>query len=344
MHLPPRQLDLFKAPTRRPLLVQEAPAALAEAPAAKIAAQPPAGAAPQSRQGRPTPMPSPAAAGIPNAAPEGGRPPPRESAPARVTPSRTPPAPDLGAAPPEAERPEELRRASPPPSRQQALSAARVLAQQLATLLGPEVKVLLSVHDNRSTMISFRREPPLLRLRVHHLFLDAPAEVVAAIAEYAGRGRRTAGRVLDAYIADRQERIRAEARRATALSARGQCFDLAEVFERLNRLYFQDSIRARIGWGRNSNRRRRKSIRLGVYDHRSREIRIHPALDRPDVPLFFVEYIVFHEMLHQVFPSARDSGRHVHHPRAFRDRERAFPRYAAAIAWEKAHLHALLKR
>jgi hypothetical protein len=56
-----------------------------------------------------------------------------------------------------------------------------------------------------------------------------------------------------------------------------------------------------------------------------------------------VEYIVFHEMLHQLFPSARDAGRHVHHPKAFRDRERAFPRYAAAVAWERANLATLLR-
>lgn len=259
--------------------------------------------------------------------------------------------PNLPAANPAAPRSDDVdapasaaETAHAPPSRQQALGAARVLAHQVAALLGSDVKVLLSVHDNRSTMISFRREPPLLRLRVHHLFLEAPHAVVQAIADYAGRGKRAAGRVLDEYIADRQERIRAEARRASALSTRGKCFDLAEVFGRLNTLYFQDTIRARIGWGRHARRGRRKSIRLGVYDHRAREIRVHPALDRPDVPLFFVEYIVFHEMLHQVFPSARDSGRHVHHPRAFRDRERAFPRYAAALAWEKEHLHALLRR
>jgi hypothetical protein len=34
----------------------------------------------------------------------------------------------------------------------------------------------------------------------------------------------------------------------------------------------------------------------------------------------------------------------VHHPRAFRDREKAFPRYPAAIAWEKEHLQELLRR
>lgn len=229
------------------------------------------------------------------------------------------------------------------PPRQEVVESAKRLAETVAGVLGHEVQVLLSVHDNRSTMISFRREPPLLRLRVHHLFLEAPLEVARALADYAGRGNRKAGRVLDAYIAERQTHISSERKRPTLLNARGTWFDLNEILSRLNALYFQDTIRARIGWGRNSSKRRRKSIRLGVYDHRAREIRIHPALDKENVPLFFVEYIVFHEMLHQLFPSARDAGRHVHHPKAFRDRERAFPRYAAAVAWERANLATLLR-
>jgi hypothetical protein len=252
------------------------------------------------------------------------------------------PGPTLEARAPAAEVAAQPLRALP--SRVEALAAARELAHEIAMILGSDVKVLLSVHDNRSTMISFRRDPALLKLRVHHLFLDAPRRVIHALADYTGRGRKSAGKILDDYIAERQGRIRAEPRRPARLAARGSCFDLLEILERMNRLYFQDTIRARIGWGRNASKRRRKSIRLGVYDHRAREIRIHPALDRPDVPLFFVEYIVFHEMLHQVFPSARDSGRHVHHPKAFRDRERAFPRYTAAVAWEKAHLQSLLRR
>ncbi len=229
-------------------------------------------------------------------------------------------------------------------AREETLMLARALAQRVANLVGPDFRVLLTVHDNRSTMVSFRRQPPLLRLRVHHMFLEAPDGVVRAIADYSARGRRAAGQVLDDYIAARQERISSQPKQPAALVARGRCFDLEAIFARLNAAWFQEGIRARIGWGRNTGRRRRKSIRLGVYDHKSREIRVHPALDRPDVPLFFVEFIVFHEMLHQLFPSDRDTGRHVHHPRAFRDRERAFPRYQAAIAWEKQHLHELLKR
>lgn len=327
MHLPPRQLDLFRAPATRPAVLHEKTATLAKTGDGPVAAR---ARAPEEKTAKPRDVDLRDAVK--------GHAPPAETGAA--TAARAPEGQAGTASPGKGRAPEPAA----PPSRQQALGAARVLAHQVAALLGSDVKVLLSVHDNRSTMISFRREPPLLRLRVHHLFLEAPPAVVEAIADYAGRGKRAAGTILDEYIAERQERIRAEARRASALSTRGACFDLAEVFDRLNQLYFQDTIRARIGWGRNARRGRRKSIRLGVYDHRAREIRVHPALDRPDVPLFFVEYIVFHEMLHQVFPSARDSGRHVHHPRAFRDRERAFPRYAAALAWEKEHLHALLRR
>lgn len=229
-------------------------------------------------------------------------------------------------------------------SKQNVTLRAQGLAQAIANRLGTEFKVALTIHDNRSTMLSFRRQPPLLQIRIHHMFLDAPSEVVASIADYTGRGRKEAGARIDDFVARQQEKIRALPHRPSTLEPRGRCFDLAEVFERINRLHFENAISARIGWGRNTSRRRRRSIRLGVYDHKAREIRIHPALDSPDVPRFFVEFIVFHEMLHQQFPSVRDTGRHVHHSRAFRIRERSFPLYQAALDWESQHLKELLRR
>ena len=220
---------------------------------------------------------------------------------------------------------------------------AESLARDLSRELGLPVR--LSVTDNRSTMISFRRAPAALRLRLHHMFLDAPDPVVRAVADYAGRGQRRAGRVLDDFIRREQPRIRQE-RDATdeRFTPEGRYFHLEEIRDRLNERFFQGGVRATIGWGRTPGRRRRKSIRLGVYDHQTREIRIHPALDHPEVPRFFVEFIVFHEMLHQLFPSSNGPGRRVHHPRGFRDRERAYPLYEAAIAWERENLRALLHR
>jgi hypothetical protein len=229
------------------------------------------------------------------------------------------------------------------PTRDEVAAKAEQLAHRLSSDLG--LRVRLAVTDNRSTMVSFRRAPSSLRLRVHHMFLDAPEKVVCAIADYAGRGQATAGRLLDEYIKVRQPLIRKERNAAGAeLVTRGRCFDLQQIFDQLNARYFQGGIRAHIGWGRMPGKRRRRSIRLGVYDHQTREIRVHPALDRPEVPRFFVEFIVFHEMLHQLFPSTEASARKVHHSQAFRDREKAFPQYEASIRWERENLPLLLRR
>jgi hypothetical protein len=203
--------------------------------------------------------------------------------------------------------------------------------------------VRLAVTDNRSTMVSFRRLSTTLKIRVHHMFLDAPEPVVQAIADYAGRGRRRAGVVLDEYIRGRQPLIRQGDRGDGTLNPDGCTFDLQEIYDRVNRTYFHRLISARIGWGRMPGKRRRKSIRLGVYNHQSREIRIHPALDRPEVPDFFLEFIVFHEMLHQLFPNCGRGARRVHHSKAFRERERAYPYYEAALAWERVNLLLLLE-
>jgi hypothetical protein len=221
---------------------------------------------------------------------------------------------------------------------------ARVLAWSLSREL--HMPVRLAITDNRTTMISFQRGPTGLRLRLHHMFLAAPNAIKEALVEYLARGSQRAGAQLDDYIRQHPQHIRmARTEESPELNAVGRCINLQSIFDDMNREHFDGAIRAEIGWGRTPGRRRRKSIRLGVYDHQLREIRIHPALDSPTVPRFFVEFIVFHEMLHQVFPStAGTPQRRVHHPRAFREREKTFPRYQEALEWERGNLGQLLRR
>jgi hypothetical protein len=236
-----------------------------------------------------------------------------------------------------------VRRAPLPPRpllEQRAATIARSISAQL------DRPVRLFVTDNRSTMLSFRRVRDLLILRLHHMFLEAPDEVLRAVADYSGRGARSAGAVIDAYVREHSGDIRVgeSGRAGPRLCARGREYDLQAIFERLNGRFFDGAIDARIGWGRAGPGRRRRTIRMGVYDHLTRTIRIHPSLDRPEVPLFFVEYIVFHEMLHQAVPGRDAGSRKQHHGPEFRARERRYPDYARALAWEKANLNLLLGR
>jgi hypothetical protein len=73
-------------------------------------------------------------------------------------------------------------------------------------------------------------------------------------------------------------------------------------------------------------------------------IRIHPVLDRADVPSYFLESVLYHEMLHHHLGGVPDrSGRTVYHSRAFREAEALYPRYREALAWEKENLPRLLR-
>jgi hypothetical protein len=226
------------------------------------------------------------------------------------------------------------------PARSEVLPRAAVLAEQLSGLLG--VPVHLTLTDNRATLVSFRRKPEELRVRIHHLFLDAPEDLVRAIAAFVGREDVRAKAVLEAYAREQRARVRRTRRPGAPLKSRGQCFDLRAIYERLNATYFEGHIQADIGWARRPGHKRRKTIRLGVYDARLKEIRVHPALDQPHVPAFVVDAIVFHAMLHQLFPE-EPGALHPEHPPEFLERERAFPLLEAARRWQREHLRSLLR-
>lgn len=228
--------------------------------------------------------------------------------------------------------------------REARLACAYRLADALSGMLAERVR--LSVHDNRSTMVSFRRVPGEIHYRVHHMFLDASPEVVRALATFAGsaRGggarRRDAGARIDAWV--RAHRGRIAAPPLDGLQPRGRAHDLRSIFDRLNQEHFDGAIEARIGWGPVRLGRRRRTIKTGVYVHDARVIRIHPTLDRPEVPEFYVAAVVFHEMLHQAVPPRESSGRRIVHSGEFRRRERAYPDHARARAWEERNLALLL--
>ncbi|MDC0712601.1 hypothetical protein POL68_29325 [Stigmatella sp. ncwal1] len=226
------------------------------------------------------------------------------------------------------------------PSRAESLPHAARLARQLSERLG--VPVHLTLTDNRATLVSFRRQGQALRLRTHHLFLDAPETVVQAIADFVGQEDTDAREQLEQYARKRKALVRRTRQPGALLKTRGRCFDLRAIYQRLNTTYFDGRLQADIGWARRPGQKRRKTILLAGYDSRLGEIRVHPALDQPHVPAFVVEAVVFHAMLHQLFPS-EEGGRHPSHPPEFLERERAFPLMDAAQRWQREHLRSLLR-
>ncbi len=206
----------------------------------------------------------------------------------------------------------------------------------------------LTLTDNRYTMISVRRDRgdgPHYRVRLHHMFADAAPMVTKALARYIAHNDSRSSRLLGDYIDRHQHRVRAgQARpKRVRLQTRGSYHDLQEIFDSLNERYFGRSIDARITWGPRSNKkRRRNSIKMGSYSVEDKLIRLHRSLDRAFVPRFFVEWIVYHEMLHQVCGVQIVGGRRSFHPPEFLHAEAQFEHYELSRQWERDHIDALL--
>src|SRR5437764_10818029 len=216
--------------------------------------------------------------------------------------------------------------------------ASLVLASRLCSLLREPVEVELT--DNAWTMVSYRRVQGRLRFRLHHMFAGAHEPVMRALAGFTGRNRSAHGRAIDEYVRQNRELIRPLSPRPEApLSQQARVHDLAAIYAGLNARQFAGSVQARIGWGRRSAGGRRRSIKMGVYFHDQKVIRIHPALDDLRVPRYFVEMVVFHEMLHHVHPPAMDdAGRRILHRAELRVAARRFHGYLRARPCEQVQL------
>jgi hypothetical protein len=220
--------------------------------------------------------------------------------------------------------------------------ARQQLEKSLRRTLGQ--RIILAITDNRRTMITAHPAGGALEVRVHHMFLDADPFTQVALGRYLRYGDRAANAAIGAYIEANQQRIRPP-RPRHSLRTEGQKHDLKAIFGRLNDTYFQGIVDADVTWGRRAKRpqRQRTSIKLGTYCADRKLIRIHPALDRSWVPRYFVEYVVFHEMLHHMMPMPIRDGRRELHTPEFRESEMRFRHYARAIEWERQHVSRLLR-
>jgi hypothetical protein len=224
----------------------------------------------------------------------------------------------------------------------------------------PGRMVLLSITDNRNSIISHSIKNGVLHARIHFMFLDAPPRVRSALVRYVTTNDdRKASQIVGQYIEANGARLARRRARAIPIVAKGKTHDLLAIFADLNARYFDDACHALITWGRRTRRKRgvpRKAIKLGSYSNLERLIRLHPVLDKPWVPRYFVAYVVYHEMLHHMIPSARGTlrsaslasakgqvVRRVLHPPEFLERERHFRKYERALEWERRHIGRLLR-
>jgi len=204
----------------------------------------------------------------------------------------------------------------------------------------PEFRIEFYAFTNVNSTIRLREG--VMHVRVSDLLEGAPESILKAIAHillakiyrkpiqplHATRYRRY---VSSHDMTAKAHLVRQVRGRKRIESARGQAYDLDEIFEELNQQFFYGLMaRPQMTWSRVHARNS-----LAHYDPAHNAIVVSRVFDHARVPRYAMEYIVYHEMLHLKYPvKLRGSRRCVHGPE-FQAEEKLFPQLEEAKAFLK---------
>jgi len=212
--------------------------------------------------------------------------------------------------------------------------------QRIFTRLGcqgrpPQFQVELYPYANLSHTLRLRND--VAHVRLSDLLREAPMPVMeAAAAILLGQmyRRHVPLELRDLYrqfaLAHTTRRriagIRRKRARRIQHNPHGSSHDLAPMFDALNLEYFEGRLRPpRLGWSARVWR-----SQFGCYDPSLNQIVMNRRLDRPEVPAYAVEFILYHEMLHVKHPLRAAACRLQAHSPEFRAEEKHFADYARA--------------
>lgn len=209
-------------------------------------------------------------------------------------------------------------------------------------------QVVVEFRRSAAGRSTIRFQGAALLVRLCDVFRSAPAEVWVAVAHVLiaklfrlpvlpRHESRYRGFVNRKDVVAVLERTRRERGRKRVNPPAGKRYDLVQIFEKLNVVYFHGLMaRPDLGWSQQAAR-----WLLGHYDAAHHMIVLNCILDSEVVPEHVVEYVMYHEMLHLLYPVERRRGRRCIHSKEFREREREFREAGQAEKWLREELPSL---
>ena len=199
----------------------------------------------------------------------------------------------------------------------------------------PEFRVEFYRFANVNNTIRLRQGRILVR--ISDLLETAPASVLCAIAHillaklyrkpiaptHAARYRQY---VASHHLSAKVHLIRQMRGRKRIASAQGAVYNLDRIFDELNQRFFHGLLgRPQMSWSQDHARNH-----LGHFDPAHNTIVVSRIFDRPKVPRFVLDYLVYHEMLHLKHPTRRSGCTLLSHSPKFRAEEKRFAQFATA--------------
>jgi hypothetical protein len=209
------------------------------------------------------------------------------------------------------------------------------IQEQLEKRSGKKLK--LKINDNRSTMLSVRWEPDYTKVSLHRIFLEAPQNVMQDLACYLKYEDKIITPSIKAFIEDNLKKLDySHLLDKKKLYSQGNMYNLQQIYNDLNKEYFNNRLNLFITWFGKTIQRNRTRITFGLYHDPLKLIKINRMLDSPSFPDYLVSFVIYHEMVHHVCPSYVDEkGLNRVHSKEFKERESQFQHYDLAQDWIK---------
>ena len=206
------------------------------------------------------------------------------------------------------------------------------LKDHLQTLTGRDLNLIIT--DNATSMLSVRKKAENVTVRLHSMFLGAGSEICLEVAKLIKNGRCNR-QILGSFIRANNHLIKQKSPVNSLKRVTGEHFCLQTIYDSLNSEYFDGAVFACITWGKSNSKKRVRMRTMGSYNVGTNTIRINPQLDKKTVPAYFLEFVVYHEMLHAYLGIKTRNGRRSIHSGEFRLHEKKFRHYAKAMEWER---------
>lgn len=207
------------------------------------------------------------------------------------------------------------------------------------------LKVDLKIKDYKSTYIRLLKSQSKMKISLHKLFLHAPDIIQNAVVNFCIDKDKSSYIMIKTYAniffsnLDYSNRLDYK-----KLITKGDCFDLKQIYENLNIIYFNNSLKLNITWFEKPKYRRYSHFTFGSFDKNLKLIRINKLIDQQHFPFYFINYIVYHEMLHSICPVEIDvKGNKKIHTKKFKALEKKFAYYKESQEFEKKILNKGLK-
>lgn len=206
-------------------------------------------------------------------------------------------------------------------------------------------KIRLKINDNRSTMLSVRWDPDYTKVSLHKMFLNAPDNIMDALACYIQKQHKVLPLHIKIFIEENLKKLDYSHQVENhKLEHKGKIYNLQTIYDEINRDYFNGKLDLNITWYGYHKQLNRSRIIFGLYSSTLKLIKINRLLDHPNVPEYVVWYVVYHEMLHHICPAYRDTkGIYRIHSKEFKELEIKFRYYYLAQRWIKENREDLFR-